>query len=196
MDDTARFLLYALMLVLPLSALVARRPSLGQTLKLSLVWIGIFAAAVLLFGFRDRLPSLSALTSGQEMVGAETRIVMDPDGHFYARVAVNGVERRMLVDSGATMTSLSAATARAAGVELDGGFPVMIDTANGTVEAQRGSTDTIRVGSITARELRVVVSSAFGDTDVLGMNFLSKLKSWRVEGRTLILTPNHPQPTS
>jgi aspartyl protease family protein len=29
--------------------------------------------------------------------------------------------------------------------------------------------------------------------DVVGMNFLSRLKSWRVEGRTLILTPNHPQ---
>lgn len=189
MDDTARFLLYALMLVLPLSALVARRPRLGQTLKLSLAWVGIFAVAVLLVGFRDRLPSLSALTSDQEVVGGETRVVMDPDGHFYARVAVNGVERRMLVDSGATTTSLSAATARAAGVELDGAFPVMIDTANGTVEARRGSTDTIRVGSITARELRVVVSPAFGDTDVLGVNFLSRLGSWRVEGRTLVLTP-------
>ena len=33
----------------------------------------------------------------------------------------------------------------------------------------------------------------FGDIDVLGMNFLSRLKSWRVEGRTLILTPHHPQ---
>ena len=31
-------------------ALVARRPPLGQTLRLSLVWIGIFAAAVLLSG--------------------------------------------------------------------------------------------------------------------------------------------------
>ena len=25
------------------------------------------------------------------------------------------------------------------------------------------------------------------------MNFLSKLESWRVEGRTLILVPHHPQ---
>jgi aspartyl protease family protein len=25
------------------------------------------------------------------------------------------------------------------------------------------------------------------------MNFLSKLASWRVEGRTLILVPHHPQ---
>jgi aspartyl protease family protein len=25
--------------------------------------------------------------------------------------------------------------------------------------------------------------------DVIGMNFLSKLESWRVEGRTLVLVP-------
>jgi aspartyl protease family protein len=29
--------------------------------------------------------------------------------------------------------------------------------------------------------------------EVLGMNFLSKLKSWRVEGRTLVMVPHHPQ---
>jgi aspartyl protease family protein len=51
----------------------------------------------------------------------------------------------------------------------------------------------LRFGTIVARDLPVVVSPAFGTTDVLGMNFLSKLKSWRVEGRTLILEPHHPQ---
>jgi aspartyl protease family protein len=39
----------------------------------------------------------------------------------------------------------------------------------------------------------VVVSPAFGDTDVLGMNFLSRLKSWRVEDGVLVLVPHHPQ---
>jgi aspartyl protease family protein len=28
------------------------------------------------------------------------------------------------------------------------------------------------------------------------MNVLSRLASWRVEGRTLILVPHHPQPTA
>jgi len=32
-----------------------------------------------------------------------------------------------------------------------------------------------------------------GDVDVIGMNLLSRLKGWRVEGRTLVLTPHHPQ---
>src|SRR3546814_2940963 len=45
------------------------------------------------------------------------------------------------------------------------------------------------LGGITARDLKVVISPALGDIDVLGMNFLSQLASWRVEGRTLILVP-------
>jgi hypothetical protein len=49
--------------------------------------------------------------------------------------------------------------------------------------------DTLRLGDITARNLNVVTTPALGDTDVLGMNFLSQLDSWRVEGRTLILVP-------
>ena len=38
-----------------------------------------------------------------------------------------------------------------------------------------------------------VLAPSLGDLDVLGMNFLSQLASWRVEGRTLVLTPHHPQ---
>ncbi|RZL97585.1 MAG: TIGR02281 family clan AA aspartic protease, partial [Sphingomonas sp.] len=47
--------------------------------------------------------------------------------------------------------------------------------------------------SIVARDLSAVVSPAFGDVNVVGMNFLSRLKSWRVEDNTLILVPHHPQ---
>jgi aspartyl protease family protein len=42
----------------------------------------------------------------------------------------------------------------------------------------------------------VVVSPAFGNMNVVGMNFLSRLKSWRVEDGVLILQPHHPQAVS
>ena len=72
-------------------------------------------------------------------------------------------------------------------------FPVLIKTANGTIQAQTGDVSQLRFGNVVARDLAVVVSPAFGDIDVIGMNFLSRLKSWRVEGDVLILTPHHPQ---
>ncbi len=101
----------------------------------------------------------------------------------------------MLVDSGATLTALSSATAEAAGAEARmPAFPVVLNTANGMIRAETARVDSLRIGTIRADKMPVVVSPAFGETDVLGMNFLSRLKSWRVEGSTLILEPHHPQP--
>lgn len=126
----------------------------------------------------------------QEVVGGEVRIAMAPDGHFWANATLNGVERRMLIDSGATVTAISEATAAAASIEPDAGIvPVVLRTANGLVQARTGTIEELGVGGITARNLAVVISPAMGGVDVLGMNFLSELASWRVEGQTLILTP-------
>jgi aspartyl protease family protein len=70
---------------------------------------------------------------------------------------------------------------------------VILHTANGAATAETGAIDELRVGNIVARNLRVVTAPGLGELNVLGMNFLSKLQSWRVEGRTLILVPHHPQ---
>lgn len=130
----------------------------------------------------------------QNVVGDTVRIRMSPDGHFWARVSVDGVSRRMLVDSGATLTALSVASAQAAGLQPRAPvMPVVLNTANGMIRAQTAKVETLKLGTIRAYDLPVVVSPAFGDTDVLGMNFLSRLKSWRVEGQTLILEPHHPK---
>ncbi|NWN13209.1 TIGR02281 family clan AA aspartic protease, partial [Escherichia coli] len=121
----------------------------------------------------------------QQVVQGETvRIKMSPDGHFWARVQINGVERRMLVDSGATITAISSDTADAADVKPALAPPVLIETANGTVQAQPARADNVAIGPLSTRDLPLVVGDSFGDLDVLGMNFLSRLKSWRVEDRT------------
>jgi aspartyl protease family protein len=100
----------------------------------------------------------------------------------------------MLIDSGATITALSQSTAQAAGVDAHSTLaPVVLRTANGATPARTGSVDELRVGNIVARNLKIVTAPGLGSLDVLGMNFLSKLDSWRVEGRTLILVPHHPQ---
>ncbi|MDR7157021.1 aspartyl protease family protein [Sphingobium xenophagum] len=126
----------------------------------------------------------------QMVYGKDVRISMSQDGHFWARVKINGVERRMLVDSGATITAISQATADSASVERTANMmPVVMQTANGAVRVDTGSIDRLHIGSIQARNLKVVISPALGPVDILGMNFLSQLASWRVEGRTLILVP-------
>jgi aspartyl protease family protein len=144
-------------------------------------------------------PELASFTQrlgldDQKVVGEEVRVRMGGDGHFWVNARINGVERRMLIDSGATVTAISDQTAKRAGVEARAGLsPVVLRTANGMAPAQTGSIDELRIGNIVARNLKIVTSPGLGNMDVLGMNFLSQLKSWRVEGKTLILVPNHPQ---
>lgn len=189
-DRAAQFALYAVMLILPLSALVARRLPLKPVLKMALAWVAIFVVALLIASQRDRLSGLKTLFADQQVSGTETRIRMAEDGHFWADVDIDGVRRRMLIDSGATTTALSTATANAAGLDSDESpFPVIISTANGDVSARTATAKRITIGTITATDLGIVTAPSFGDTDVIGMNFLSKLGSWRVENATLILTP-------
>lgn len=144
-------------------------------------------------------PELSRFTQklgldNQQVSGKDLRVAMSPDGHFWVDASVNGVKRRMLIDSGATVTAVSERTAKEARVDAGHTFaPVILRTANGAAPAETGSIDELRVGNIVARNLKIVTSPGLGELDVLGMNFLSKLDSWRVEGRTLVLVPHHPQ---
>jgi aspartyl protease family protein len=133
----------------------------------------------------------------QEITGAETRIRMAPDGHFWIRASVNGVSRRFLVDTGATVTAISTQTAQEAEISPQQlRQTVVLKTANGNTAAQLATVSELRVGNAVARNLDAVIVPGIGEINVLGMNFLSRLKSWRVEGKTLILVPNHPQPNT
>jgi aspartyl protease family protein len=182
-------LLVILMRVRFIGTLVRTLFSLALVAVIAMILIQRAPYDPMLAGIVDRFK-----LDGQEVVGEELRIRMARDGHFYANVTINGVKRRMLIDSGATVTALSVGTAAAAGLEPDPGLlPVVMKTANGMTRAETATIDELRMGNIVARDLKVVVSPALGDMDLLGMNFLSKLKRWGVEGRTLVLVPNNPQ---
>ncbi|HEX8224664.1 MAG TPA: retropepsin-like aspartic protease [Allosphingosinicella sp.] len=199
--DWPQLALYALGGAL-LLLLLFRLPVVGRVLRFTFS-LGLLAFALfILIQQGPYQPQLGRVTERlgldpQEVTGREVRIRMARDGHFWADVTINGVRRRMLIDSGATVTALSERTAAAAKIEGNSTpMPVVLKTANGMAPARTGSVEELRLGNILARDLKVVVSPAFGDMEVIGMNFLSKLASWRVEGRTLILVPHHPQPAA
>jgi len=181
--------------------LSVRRIGLGVFVRTLLGWVAIVLLVLLAVGHRYELAaawsSLSAKLGieDQRVEGDTVRIRMSPDGHFWARVTLNGVERRMLIDSGATITAISERTAKEAEIQAADGLPAIIETANGSVAARRGRIGTVSLGPLTMRDVGVVVSQNFGELDVLGMNFLSRLHSWRVEGNVLVLEPKAPAAT-
>jgi aspartyl protease family protein len=57
------------------------------------------------------------------------------------------------------------------------------------VTVQRGRAERLEVGDIVREDMAVHISDGFGETNVLGMNFLSSLSGWGVERNRLILKP-------
>ena len=195
-DQTAEFIYLIAILVLVVSAFMVRRVPIGKGLRMFAGWVIIFLAAFVAFALKDDIVGIAqqviderrAETTGVTE-GGELRIRQSLDGHFWVDGQLNGVPVRFLIDSGATTTSISAETARRAGIGPSSRFPAVVRTANGLVEVQRGRAESLRVGHIVREDLALHMSDAFGDMNVLGMNFLSSLSGWRVEGRNLILTP-------
>lgn len=114
------------------------------------------------------------------------KIPMSSDGHYWVDADLNGQTVRFLIDSGASITALGQQNASTLPLLPDQGS-IVVQTANGPVSAQRAIIAEMDIGPIRASELPVIVSPAFGSVNVLGMNFLGKLKSWRVEDGVMIL---------
>ena len=185
------YILMAMMLVL--GSLMARREPAAKLVTMVLLWILIFAAGFVLFTFRDnfgwvaqRLRAEAVGTPVQE--GRETRIPMAIDGHFWVNARLNGRDVKFLVDSGATTTTIDRHTAEAAGVTISPRRDLLVRTGNGVVRVASGRATELSVGTITRREVGVEIADN-DDLNVLGMNYLSTLSRWSVEGRWLILTP-------
>lgn len=183
---SAVYLLMAVLLVA--SAFAARRVPIGRTLQMFLAWAGIFALGFVVMSFRHDLGDLfgSRVLGRAVVAGGTVRIPMDEDGHFWVDAEINGATIRLMVDSGATVTTLSRTSAAKAGVTTSGGLPVLVGTANGIVQAERARAATFAVGNIAVPDLAVHLAPN-DDIDVIGMNFLSRLSGWSVEGRWLVL---------
>lgn len=201
-EDQSLSLVYTVgLIVLVGSALAARAIPVGQMVRMALGWVGIFAFVILVFSFRSEMSmvgnrvaaelGLSKLFGEEQRISGSTlRIRKNSDGHFWVNANIAGSEVRFLIDSGATTTAMSVNAANDVGAEIStNGFPSIVSTANGDVTVQRGVIEAMRVGPLEVRDHRIVVADVFGETNVLGMNFLSELKSWRVEGDEMILEP-------
>jgi aspartyl protease family protein len=193
-DQALNFLYLLGCIVLVGSALLVRRLPFGQSVRVVLAWLLIFAAVFVAFALKDDFAALGRRAMAElrgdnvvETQGAEIRIRRADDGHFWVNGEVNGRAVRFLVDSGATVTTLSRDTAARVGIGPSDGFGVMVDTANGTAMVDRGQAERIRIGPIARSDLAVHISRTGDDLNVIGMNFLSTLSAWGVEGSTLRL---------
>src|SRR5688500_14235807 len=151
--DQGAYLLYmVLLLVLVGSALVSRRLPMGKTLKMAVAWVAIFGVIFIIFSFRSEFMAVGSRLKAEAIgtpiqSGEELRIPMAEDGHFWVEASVNGHGAPFLVDSGASVTTISRATADQAGVKT-GMRVALVETANGTVQMRKGRAENFSVGTI------------------------------------------------
>jgi len=183
------YILMAIMLVL--GSLMARREPAAKMVTMALAWMVVFAAGFVLFTFRDDFGYLAQRLKAEAIgspvtQGRVTRIPMAIDGHFWIHAKLNGRDVKFLVDSGATMTTIDRGTANEAGVKVSPRADEYVRTGNGIIRVSSGQADELTVGSIVRQNVGLQIAEN-DDLNVLGMNYLSTLSRWGVEGRWLIL---------
>ena len=184
--------LYALMAVMLLvGMLISRRGPVARLATTFLASVAIFGAGFVVFTFRDDLgfvlQRLRSEATGAPVVQAdEIRIPQAIDGHFYIEAAINGQPVKFLIDSGATMTTIGRGTAKRVDVKVSERRNQMVRTGNGIVRVATGRAASFDISKIRRTNVGLHIADS-DEFNVLGMNYLSTLQRWSVEGRWLIL---------
>jgi aspartyl protease family protein len=188
-DDQARlFYLAILGLVIAWSLLWGQGHRIGRSLRDMAVWVLIFAMVVIGYGFRDTLSAGLFPSATISLAADVVELRRGADGHFHADMEVNGAPIRFMVDTGASDVVLSMRDARAAGIDpAELNFAGRARTANGLVPIARVTLGDVALGDI--RDVNVGASVGAGDLDVslLGMSYLDRYGSIRIEGDSMIL---------
>lgn len=110
-------------------------------------------------------------------------------GHFIFEVGVNGTAVPMVFDTGASVVSLRAEDAAAAGIDVSSlRYTGMTQTANGPSAVAPVVLQSITVGGITRRNVPGSVSKPGAmAVSLLGQSFNSRLAGYKFEGEQLVL---------
>ena len=190
-DSSLNALYLVMLLLLVVGSLSARRLPIGKMAKMAIAWVAIFGVGFVLFSFRDDMGGVlqrlqSDVTGNPIADGTTIRIPKAEDGHFYVDGMLNGHKVRFLVDSGATMTTIGRKVAGEAQVAVGDARDQLVMTGNGPIRVASASADSLDIAIIHRTDVRLHVDDG-DDLNVLGMNYLSSLKRWGVEGRWLVL---------
>ncbi len=139
--------------------------------------------------FAQRL--MGELFPGEPQIGAGGEVIVNRrlGGEFIVPATIEGARIAMLFDTGASTVVLRAEDAAQVGLDtrkLD--FDVSVVTANGAANAAEVLLDRVAVGPIVARNVRALIARQGAlSKSLLGMSFLERLQSYKVERGKLVL---------
>ncbi|MDD5241993.1 MAG: TIGR02281 family clan AA aspartic protease [Sulfuricella sp.] len=119
-----------------------------------------------------------------------TVLTADASGHFLTVASINGASTRVLVDTGATMVSMSSMEAKRLGISYLKGERGAVSTANGVAPAYRVTLNTVKLGNITLNQVEGLVQESSMPFVLLGMSFLKRLEMKR-DGSSMTLVKKY-----
>lgn len=135
-------------------------------------------------------PSTAPAQASARPAGRPTlTVAADYRGHYVVHPSVDNFRIKMLVDTGASVVALTAADARALGIQLSpSDYKMTLNTANGAVKGARVNLREVRLGDILVRNVEAVVLPAGAlSMSLLGTSFLGKLQGYEVQTGRMVL---------
>jgi aspartyl protease family protein len=189
-DDIGR-LAYLSLILLAVSIwfFMANRNRLSQSLQQMAIWALIFLGVITAYGFRDIIRE--QLTPKSTFVLSQNSVVLRraADGHFQARLEVNGVPVDFIVDTGASEIVLTKRDAERVGLNPERlNYFGRAGTANGTVRTADVRLEVVKLGEITDYSLPASVNDGDLFGSLLGMSYLNLFSEVRISGDEMFLT--------
>jgi len=120
--------------------------------------------------------------------GSGTKVVLTAGtgGHFVTQGQINGKSTQMVVDTGASLVSISAADADRMGLDYKGGQPARLSTANGITNAWKIKLSSVKLGDVEVYEVDAVVSPGAMPYVLLGNSYLTRFQMTRTNDQMLL----------
>ena len=127
-------------------------------------------------------------TPGAPEAGDRRRIVLhaSSNGHFRTPGQINGRTVNFMVDTGASVVSLSAVDADAIGLAYKNGERVMVNTANGQSIGWKVQLNSVRLGSVDVYNVEALVTPAPMAYVLLGNSYLTRFQMTRTNDQLVL----------
>jgi aspartyl protease family protein len=173
-----------------------------QAVKHLTGWAAMMIFLVALYAYRGELAMMADRVIGElapqgtqinvtgaQGAGQAVRIKRGWTGHFVANAKIKDKGVEMIVDTGASTVVLRHEDAKKLGINMRSlRYTVPVQTANGSSYAARVELDSVMIGKVGLRGVEALIAKPGSlHQSLLGMSFLSRLRSYEFAGEYLEL---------
>lgn len=178
------------------------RGRIFQAIKHLTGWVAVLLVLVTLYAYRGELAVVADRVIGElSPAGSQINVIRNYgsgqavrvkrgwSGHFVVSADIRKTPVEMIVDTGASTVVLRDEDARRLGLNTQKlRYSVPVQTANGSSKAARVYLPQISIGNVVIREVEALVARPkMLHQSLLGMSFLSRLRSYEFAGEYLEL---------